>query len=175
MSDYLHQFLKAIQAAGLTPPSEIIADGKLHRFSTNGKRGKKDGWYILHSDGIPAGAFGCWRSGFTSTWCGKSDRDMSAEERQANRARIEAMKRQREAELLRVQVETASKAAAMWQVAQAADESHGYIKRKGIQPHGVKVNKDGWLLVPMRDTDGKLWNLERIAPVKPEEGNDKKP
>jgi len=54
-------FQEAITAAGLTPPDTIIADGKIYRFSTSGKRGDDSGWYMLHTDGIAAGAFGCWR------------------------------------------------------------------------------------------------------------------
>lgn len=37
------QFRDAIQAAGLTPPDDIEADGKLRRFSSNGKRGDDSG------------------------------------------------------------------------------------------------------------------------------------
>lgn len=37
MNDTLEQFRLAIAAAGLTPPTEIIDDGAIHRFSTNGK------------------------------------------------------------------------------------------------------------------------------------------
>ena len=69
MSDPIELFRAAIAAAGLTPPVEIIADGKIHRFSTNGKRGDDSGWYMLHTDGIAAGAFGCWRTGLHSNWC----------------------------------------------------------------------------------------------------------
>jgi putative DNA primase/helicase len=63
----------------------------------------------------------------------------------------------------------------MWEQAQPAPYDHPYLTRKGIKPHGVKVGANGWLLVPMRDMAGKLWNLERIAPEKPADGStDKK-
>lgn len=174
MIDYILQFRQAIEAAGLPAPAEMQADGKLHRFSTNGKRGDDSGWYVLHADGIAAGAFGCWRSGLQSTWCTKSDHAMSDADRQTIRSRLAAIKRQREAEELRMQSAAADRAAAMWDAAHPADETHPYIRRKGIAPHGTKVNPDGSLLVPMRDTGGKLWNVERIAPVKPHDGTDKK-
>ncbi len=59
MTDPIDLFKTAIAAAGLTPPNSIDADGKIHRFSTNGKPRDDSGWYMLHLDGIPAGAFGC--------------------------------------------------------------------------------------------------------------------
>lgn len=59
------QFTQAMAAAGLPMPPEVHADGKLHRFSTSGARSDDSGWYVLHEDGIPAGAFGCWRAGLT--------------------------------------------------------------------------------------------------------------
>ena len=62
-------FQGAIAAAGLTPPDTIIADGKIHRFATNERRGDDAGWYVLHLDGIAAGSFGNWREGRTETWC----------------------------------------------------------------------------------------------------------
>ena len=57
----------------------------------------KSAWYMLHMDGMPAGAFGCWRSGLQSTWCAKSDNAMTAAERDAHRQRVKAMKAQRDA------------------------------------------------------------------------------
>jgi hypothetical protein len=62
------QFRDAIHAAGLVPPSDIEADGKLRRFSSNGKKADDAGWYLLHDDGVPAGSFGDWRTGITQTW-----------------------------------------------------------------------------------------------------------
>jgi putative DNA primase/helicase len=92
------QFRNAIRSAGLHPPNEIEADGKLRRFATNGKRGDDSGWYVLHNDGIPAGTFGDWRSGVSQTWRADLGRKMSPAEDAAYRAKIEAQRKVREAE-----------------------------------------------------------------------------
>ena len=91
MSDVIEHFEAAIAAAGLTPPENVNADGRIHRFSTNGRRGDDSGWYCLHLDGIGAGAFGCWRTGLQSTWCAKADNQMTQAERDAHRQRINDM------------------------------------------------------------------------------------
>jgi len=67
MNGTIEQFRQAIAAAQLTPPTEIIDDGAIHRFSASGKPRDDSGWYCLHSDGIAAGVFGDWREGFKQT------------------------------------------------------------------------------------------------------------
>ncbi|MFT4195382.1 DUF927 domain-containing protein, partial [Ottowia sp.] len=47
---------------------------------------------------------------------------------------------------------------------------HPYLRRKGVQPHGLRVGADGWLLVPLHDAAGALCNVQRIAPDKPADG-----
>ena len=69
MTDPIEHFRFAIAAAGLEAPDCINPDGAIHRFSTNGKRSDDSGWYMLLTDGVAAGAFGCWREGLTQTWC----------------------------------------------------------------------------------------------------------
>lgn len=162
MRNYLDLFRQTIEAAGLPAPAEIIDDGKLHRFSTNGKRGDSAGWYVLHGDGIPAGSFGCWRSGFSSTWCAKPDQEMSTSERQAMRERMQAMQRQREAEQLHLQAQAREAAAARLADSEPAAD-HPYLTIKGIQPHGLRLNGE-LLLIPMRDTDGTLHSVQTIFP-----------
>jgi len=117
MNDLIEQFRLAIAAAGLTPPTEIIDDGVIHRFSTNGKPIHKNGWYMLHSDGIAAGAFGDWREGFTQNWCSKADTAMTEAERQAHRERVKAMQRQREEDLAQRQQLAATTALKHWTAA----------------------------------------------------------
>ena len=163
MSDPIEHFRLAIAAAGLEAPDSINPDGAIHRFSTNGKRGDDSGWYVLHTDGVAAGAFGCWRSGLQSTWCAKSDHTLTDAERHAHRQRVASMKAQREADLLATQQQASHTAAALWQSATLAPAAHEYLTRKGVQAHGVKVDGDK-LLIPMRDTAGTLHSLQTIAP-----------
>ena len=59
------QFRDAIAKLGLVPPPTVIADGKIHRFSSNGKRGDDSGWYSFHDDDIAHGSFGDFRTAQT--------------------------------------------------------------------------------------------------------------
>ena len=162
MSDPIEHFRLQIAVAGLEPPFNIIPDGAIHRFSTSGKRGDDSGWYVLHTDGIAAGAFGCWRSGLQSTWCGKSDNDMTAVGRIAHRERVKAMQRQREEDLAQRQQLAATDALTRWAAATPCTQ-HDYLTRKGIQSHGARIEGDK-LLIPMRDTEAKVHSLQTIAP-----------
>lgn len=162
MTDPIEQFRDAIRSAGLTPPDTIIDDGKIHRFRTNGKPRDDSGWYILHTDGIAAGAFGDWREGFAQTWCAMSDNDMTDAQREANRQRIKAMQVQRETELIQRHQAAATDAARRFKAATVCTQ-HEYSTRKNIKPHGVKIEGDK-LLIPMRDTSGTLHSLQTIAP-----------
>lgn len=165
MPDAIQSFKTAIAAAGLTPPDDVIADGRIHRFSTNGKPRDESGWYALHLDGVAAGSFGDWRTGLTQTWCSKSDTDMTATEVQTHRDRIKAMQAAREVEQAHRHQQAAKAAEAALKAATPAPVDHPYLVKKGIKAHSTTVDKAGNLLVPMRDTDRKLWNVERINPA----------
>jgi putative DNA primase/helicase len=144
----------------------IHGDGTLYRFSTNGKRMDQSGWYVLHDDGdLPAGAFGCWRSGLAQTWCSKDTQAMTPAERKAHQQRMQAIAQQREADKAERQHDAAMAAAQRWEAALLAPADHPYLAKKGVHAHGTRVEPDGFLIVPMRDTNGKLWNIERINPA----------
>ncbi|MDZ4344010.1 MAG: toprim domain-containing protein, partial [Candidatus Binatia bacterium] len=159
----LEQFRDAIRSAGLEPPDVIEADGKLHRFPSNGKRGDDAGWYVLHADGIPAGAFGDWRTGVSETWRADVGRTLTPQEEAAHRAKVEAMRRQREAEENRRRAKAEEKAAAIWEASQPGAEDHPYLVRKGVKPYGARV-QDNALVIPMRDSGGDLHSLQFVAP-----------
>ena len=76
------QFFASIIDAGITPPEHLIADGKIHRFSTNDRSSDDAGWYVLYADGFPAGAFGDWRTSTKETWRADVGRSLSDAERQ---------------------------------------------------------------------------------------------
>lgn len=66
----------------------------------------------------------------------------------------------------------AQQAVALWDAASPTGHSP-YLLRKGVQGFGVRHAADGWLLVPLRDDQGTLWNVQRIAPQRPDKGPDK--
>jgi putative DNA primase/helicase len=162
MNDHIDQFRLAISTAGLIPPPEIIDDGKIHRFSSNGKPTHKNGWYVLHTDCIAAGAFGDWSEGFAQNWCSKTDSSMTEADRFEHRERVKVMQIQRVADLAQRQYLAVAEALKRWTAALNCTE-HVYLTRKGIQPHGVKIEGDK-LLIPMRDTTGTVHSLQTIAP-----------
>ncbi len=126
------QFRDAIQAAGLTPPDEI-EPGRLHRFSSNGKRADDAGWCKLFPD-LAGGVFGDHRTGLSETWQAERAQPYTAAEREAFRLRCESDRREREAETARRQAGAATAAAAIWRAAKPAGAGHPYLVRKGVKP-----------------------------------------
>lgn len=155
------EFRDAIAAAGLTPPDEIIGDGKIQRFSSNGNPRDKAGWYVFHDDERPAGRFGCNRGQVDATWSSKNKREFTPEEKRAWRKKMDDAKAQREADMAREHAECAVRAAQMWE--QAQEVSHPYAERKMVGTDGTRV-LNGELLIPVRHGPGPLVGLQRIMP-----------
>jgi putative DNA primase/helicase len=127
-------FRDAIVASGLTAPDVIVVDGKLHRFSSNGKSGDDAGWYVFHSDGIAAGIFGDWRTGLSEKWKADAGRKLTKQEAIEQRAKFDALRRERDAAEMLGHEQAAKKASAIWQAEPLATADHGYLARKGVQP-----------------------------------------
>lgn len=159
---FVDEFRAAIEAAGLVPPERIEADGKRHRFSSSGKRGDDAGWYILHGDDRPAGAFGCWRAGVSESWRASAKREFTPEERAAWRARMQQIEAEREAERREAVESAAKRAAEMWERGRPAN-GHPYLLRKGIEGVGARELGDA-LLIPMRHGPGQIVGLQCIQP-----------
>ncbi|WP_406626077.1 toprim domain-containing protein [Acidovorax sp. SDU_ACID1] len=156
-------FRNAIASAGMEPPAEVVADGRIHRFSPTGKRRDDAAWYVLHLGGVPAGSFGNWRGGFSQCWCAKRESELSATERKALAQRIEVMRRQRDADQRQRHANAAASAATRWDAATPATE-HPYLAHKDVQAHGLRIEAGRTLLVPMRDALGRLHGVQGIAP-----------
>jgi putative DNA primase/helicase len=163
MRDFTHRFSQFIAEVGIDPPVEIIPDGRLHRFPTNGKASDMAGWYVLHGGEVPAGVFGCWRSGFQSTWSSKADRDFTLAERQLYREQIKKAQRQRDTEMMRSQ--KMSGAIATERLAKSKPVvAHPYLKAKDINPKGITA-EGNLLLVPIHDNHGTVHSLQTIDPA----------
>ena len=157
------QFLDAIVSSGIEPDLQhIILDGNVHRFNTQGRKGKT-GWYVGFADGVAAGRFGCWRQGVEISWRAETEHELNAAEQMALMRRMEEAKKKRDAERAKQQELAADIVETIWSQAQAADDSHPYLERKGIASHGARVTGDGRLVVPLYDKHGELISLQYIS------------
>ena len=159
MSNPYNQFKEAIFNAGITPPEFIEADGKLKRFASGDKKNDKNGWYVFHNDGIPAGAFGCWQKGINDTWRANLDRVLTPNEMSAHQTKMEVFKKQRDLEKIKLQSEAKEKAISLWAKALPVT-NHPYLTLKQIKPYNSKTYND-CLLIPLYE-NGEIQSLQTI-------------
>ena len=157
------QLREAIIAANMTPPDEIIMDGQIHRFRSSPKGKDKSGWYVIFSNGVPMGRFGCWRLGIEGSFKADVGRKLTAAEEMTFIKRMAEAKAIRDAEVKRQREMAANVVETIWEECTAAHPEHPYLKRKGIGVHGARVTGDGRLAVPLYDDDGDLSSLQYIS------------
>jgi phage/plasmid primase-like uncharacterized protein len=87
--------------------------------------------------------------------------DVSPEDRARSQVRNMAKRTARDAERRRQETITARKALAVWNRAKPVRE-HPYLACKNVASYGLRQDRRGNLLVPMRDAAGRLWNLQTI-------------
>lgn len=163
MSNPLQTFQDILNDKGLVP-SEILADGKLRRCPTTGKPHKQNGAYIAHLDS-PATLWWCnWESGEQGTFTEAAERPLSPAEREVLQRRQNAMRRQREAECAQRREAAAQQARSILDTASPCSPEHVYLRRKGIPALGnVRQDRNGMLLIPVRDHSGNVQSLQYIA------------
>lgn len=162
VAHHLDDLRTAIESAGLTPPDQIIADGRIHRFPTNGKPKDDAGWYIAYDGELPAGAFGCFRSAFSETWRAHTESDLTPEQRVEQHRRIREAQRAAKKEREQQQEEAARRAADIWGATKPAPADHPYLLAKGIKPNAaIRLHKDR-LVIPVRH-GGDIVSLQFIS------------
>lgn len=163
MSNPLQTFQDILNDKGLVP-SEILADGKLRRCPTTGKPHKQNGAYIAHLDS-PATLWWCnWESGEQGTFTEAEERPLSPAEREVLQRRQNAIRRQREAECAQRREAAAQQARSILNTASPCSPEHVYLRRKGIPALGnVRQDRNGMLLIPVRDHSGNVQSLQYIA------------
>lgn len=178
--DFISAFIKAIFSTGITPPKEIINDGQIHRFSSNGKSGDKSGYYAFfsHPNGFNAGFFGCWRTGLYSTWSSKHDLAMTEFERDV----LEQCKKEAKRARQKVHQNRAAYAAEVWEKAQKSPAEHRYISSKQLKntkgiaympsiscsDFFIDESRTSYLhdtlIIPVYDAEGIIQSLQAIMP-----------
>ena len=161
-------FRQAMRDDGLEYDGEIIPDVPLQRFKANGDH-SNNSWYVLHTDGVPNGIYGCHKLGIEGAWIAKPEKELTKAEKVAYRKQVLDTKVKRDAEQARRHAESAAKAQTILDAAQPATDDHPYLISKAVKAApGVRVGK--WdqrqavncLLIPFA-IDGRLTTIEAIA------------
>lgn len=161
----MQKFIEAICQTGLTPPPSIVIDGKIKRFSSNGSKKDKAGYYSLYNNGnnFIAGYFGCWRSGIYQTWSNISRSELNNDRMwdEYQQAIIASRRKAEEERQLEAQ-KAAKKAEKIWNNASHGTEDHPYLKKKGVKSYGLRVDEKNNLLIPVIDFDKNMHSLQQI-------------
>lgn len=158
------EFTKAMEDHGLINPDPLIADGKLQRFTPPGdKPGSKAGWYVLHMDFPPSGAFGYYKSDLKVTWTAKMSRELTAEEKNQLKQRMQADRVRKHREEEKNRAWAVEKASEVWGGAQGCPADHPYIIKKRIQPYIARVH-ESQVVIPVIH-DQKIVGLQYIQPT----------
>lgn len=154
----------AAASIGVLVPACPVID-KLTRCGTEGRERGKDGAYCLHLDGgIPAGFIQNFRTGEKLTWRYASGGfTVDTDEIYERRRQIEAERRKWEAERTKRHAEAAVRAERLWNEAKPASPEHPYLKRKGVESHGVREWR-GRIVIPVMDASGAIQSLQFISP-----------
>jgi conjugative relaxase-like TrwC/TraI family protein len=161
------QLLEAMRSAGLRPSGAPVMDGQRHYVPVEGNHGRRmSGAYMaFYDEGVPNALLWNYKTGTKAKWVAAGDAvPLGPEDAARLAAAAEARRAGQAAE--RARREEAGAAAAGWLLegCRPADPAHPYLARKAVAPHGLVQDLNGRLVVPLRDAEGRLWNLQTIGP-----------
>lgn len=144
MTDYISDFIAAMQRAGLDPATAPVADDKINRIKVNGEK-RSSVTYRLMIDGD--GAYG-WFQSFKDCVLHKyhsrsSTQALSPEQAEELRRKREAARKRRDREIKEAQEEAAKLARELWATLKPADGKYAYSTAKGITPLGARFFPGG--------------------------------
>ena len=149
---------------GYKPP--FLQQGKLMRFpdaydlAKGDKRGQ-GGWCIYNEHGkLGVLTFGSWHEGEKNTWSNISQDYMDTDQRKAFMDAIDAARRIRDDEDRREKENAQARFLDTWEKLSDANDSHPYLVKKSVKPHGIKQQGDK-LIIPMCNHD-KILGLQEI-------------
>jgi putative DNA primase/helicase len=154
----IETFRAAMNSRDIAPPEYISIDTSTpQRFHIEGDRkSSKNGWYILHSDFPPAGAFGCWKRGINENFCPPINQsDTAAWRMQVDRMEIIRRHVNREQEK--------HEAIEAWEQASPATNNCRYLLTKQVKSHGLRYQQNA-ILVPVMDIDGAVHGFQKVWP-----------
>jgi len=167
MTDFISDFLAHMRAHGFEPVKPIVADDKWHSATFGNENPKNpSGTYSLKIEGDRA--VGCVFSRKDDSvkygWNSASNEKLTPEEKRKLAKEREKKQREKEAAELKHQQKISRRLTRWFKSLPKATDDHPYLKRKGINAHGLRLRKKGnELVMPLYGADGKIWTIQRIT------------
>lgn len=158
MEPIINEFRNAMGSRGLLCNDPLIADGELHRFR-NPEDAKPNSWYVLYSNKITVGVFGCWKRGIKEKWL--SAKNLQKNDRQIIQHCLQDAKEKYKINRDKIQDEARKRAEQIWERSRAVDSNHDYLRKKQIKGYGIRCYNN-LLVIPLNDPGGLLWSLQFI-------------
>lgn len=165
----LEEFAQAIRNQGLVLGSGELPqmDGEWHRLPViDSSSGKKNGSYMGHLDGKPAGVIINFKTSEHLTWKYSGGHTLSSESLRELHTKALLQQEARAKERAARQEQTAVRCQEIWEKATPLPRGHAYLQQKGVDfaqvRDGLKMDAKGNILVPMRDLKGKIHSLQTI-------------
>lgn len=146
------EFYNALQSHGIPTPESSISESRFTRWGDNSRY-----WVKPVADGY---LFGDFKQGISENWFPRFEKNLSHKEIIARQKQRDDEQKKAEAELLRLQEQTAVKAQAIWSNASTEGKSQ-YLERKQIKADRIRF-KGNIIVIPLYDTTGKIWSLQYI-------------
>lgn len=158
MHNSIGQFREAILSYGMSPPKDITP-GVFHRMPGIGKKASNTSGYCFLFPDTNGGIIGDFASDLRAVWKMHRQHPYSAKERAAFARQKYIANR----EIEQCRIEAQERAQKSWEQATPALETHPYLLKKRIRPHGIKQTVSNSLVIPM-SINQTLLSLQYIAP-----------
>jgi putative DNA primase/helicase len=157
------EFAEVLRSLGAVVEGEHpILNGERQRIrAENDKRGEQTIFYIGYLDGVPNGYAENNRTKEVRRWKAQGQH-LSEEQRSELLAEAEKKRGQRRQQERERFETTAERLSAELRTLSSGVEKTGYHEAKGIEPLAGSPVRNGDLLVPGYDVDGKLWTVQYI-------------
>jgi putative DNA primase/helicase len=157
----IEEIKRQMQQRGYTVDN-IEIDGRYHRFSVNGSKGKPGYYKFINTPAGLLGIYGDFVSGRKYTY---TDGDGNGQLSTEVRARQDRQLAESLVKLKREHDKGAMAADFFWDTGREA-KSHHYLKTKGVENYGLKICNYGgyknWLMVPGYNVDGGIRTIQYI-------------
>jgi putative DNA primase/helicase len=134
---------------------DVIKPGTFFRFGKN-----YSGWGLLFED-CSGGVVGDWRNGDRFIWQSAQSKK-TPYEREQFAMQITLARAIEDAKRELTYMTNAKKAEDIFNAAPDASDDHPYLVKKRVKSHGLKISKDGTLMVPIYSVAGDMQSIQFI-------------